>query len=394
MKNILYFLIMLLMIHSDVFCQEVWSVQRGGLSRSCLVDIPPQQDGEKGLPVIFVLHGYGGTASGIRNYTLMHSLGTIEGFITVYPQAYNNYWNSGIGDNPLFPTPAVDDVDFISSLIDSLFHRFHIDTLRVYSCGHSNGAFMSMKLARELSNRIAAIGSNGGVMTPSTASAYNGKRVMPVLLINGTEDRDVPYYGGQTGWYSVDSTLQYFIKNNGTQTIPDSLSIPDSVPSDLTTITRYYYSSVNNTSPLYLYKVIGGGHTWPGSSDRPSSGKTNRDIQANVEMWKMFRQFNLLGKVTNVANDNNSLQSFSLLQNYPNPFNPSTLIRYALPSSAHVKLTIHDILGREIATLVNEEQSAGWKEIQWNAQNFASGMYLVRMSANNFTQAKKILLMK
>jgi flagellar hook assembly protein FlgD len=111
-------------------------------------------------------------------------------------------------------------------------------------------------------------------------------------------------------------------------------------------------------------------------------------------MWKMFRQFNLLGKVTNVANDNNSLQSFSLLQNYPNPFNPSTLIRYALPSSAHVKLTIHDILGREIATLVNEEQSAGWKEIQWNAQNFASGMYLVRMSANNFTQAKKILLMK
>ncbi|MFA6455414.1 MAG: T9SS type A sorting domain-containing protein [Bacteroidota bacterium] len=87
-------------------------------------------------------------------------------------------------------------------------------------------------------------------------------------------------------------------------------------------------------------------------------------------------------------------EKYSLSQNYPNPFNPSTTIRYSLQSSATVKLAVYDLLGREIATLVNEEQSVGWKEVQWNASNFASGMYLVRMSTNNFVGAKKILLMK
>jgi hypothetical protein len=86
--------------------------------------------------------------------------------------------------------------------------------------------------------------------------------------------------------------------------------------------------------------------------------------------------------------------TFLLEQNFPNPFNPSTTIRYALPSSAHVRLTVHDILGREIATLVNEEQSAGWNELQWNAAGFVSGMYLVRMTAGEFVQTKKILLLK
>jgi len=88
------------------------------------------------------------------------------------------------------------------------------------------------------------------------------------------------------------------------------------------------------------------------------------------------------------------LTEFALQQNYPNPFNPTTTIRYALPSSAHVKLTIHDILGREIATLVNEEQSAGWKEVQWNASVYASGMYFYQLRSEGFNQTKKLMLMK
>jgi hypothetical protein len=86
--------------------------------------------------------------------------------------------------------------------------------------------------------------------------------------------------------------------------------------------------------------------------------------------------------------------AFNLCQNYPNPFNPSTSIRYALPSSANVKLTIHDILGREIATLVNEEQSAGWKEVVWNASLFSSGIYFYKLEAGGFTEVKKLMLLK
>ncbi|MFA6455416.1 MAG: SBBP repeat-containing protein [Bacteroidota bacterium] len=86
--------------------------------------------------------------------------------------------------------------------------------------------------------------------------------------------------------------------------------------------------------------------------------------------------------------------SFALKQNYPNPFNPSTTIRYAIPTFANVKLVIYDLLGREIATLVNEEQSAGWKEVRWNASNFASGMYFYQLRSEGFNQTKKLMLMK
>jgi hypothetical protein len=83
-----------------------------------------------------------------------------------------------------------------------------------------------------------------------------------------------------------------------------------------------------------------------------------------------------------------------LSQNYPNPFNPSTTIRYSLTTCARVKLTIHDILGREIATLVSEEQSAGWKEVQWNAKDVASGIYFYKLTTGSFVETKKLMLLK
>lgn len=84
----------------------------------------------------------------------------------------------------------------------------------------------------------------------------------------------------------------------------------------------------------------------------------------------------------------------SLCQNYPNPFNPTTTIRYSLPKSSNVKLTIYDIQGREIARLVDGQQSAGWKEVQWNASRASSGIYFYRIEAGRFVDAKKMLLIK
>lgn len=92
---------------------------------------------------------------------------------------------------------------------------------------------------------------------------------------------------------------------------------------------------------------------------------------------------------------------FALFQNYPNPFNPSTTIRYAIPaagtnarSSHRVILKIFDLLGREIETLVDEEQTAGWKEVQWNAAGNASGIYVYRIQASNYTNVKKMIILK
>ena len=86
--------------------------------------------------------------------------------------------------------------------------------------------------------------------------------------------------------------------------------------------------------------------------------------------------------------------SFSLGQNYPNPFNPVSRISYSLPYPSLVKLKVFDLLGNEIATLVNEEQSAGKYEIEFNGSNLASGIYFYRIIAGDYTAVKKMLLLK
>jgi hypothetical protein len=90
-------------------------------------------------------------------------------------------------------------------------------------------------------------------------------------------------------------------------------------------------------------------------------------------------------------------ESYSLEQNFPNPFNPVTTIQFAIPDgvrSESVRLTVHDMLGREVATLMNERKDAGIYSIQWNAAGFASGVYFYSLRAGDFTATKKILLMK
>lgn len=100
----------------------------------------------------------------------------------------------------------------------------------------------------------------------------------------------------------------------------------------------------------------------------------------------------LITSVDDIAN--NIPQNFSLRQNYPNPFNPSTTIEYSLPNAVEVRLTVHDILGRQLAMLVNQRQSAGFHSINFNASALASGMYLYRIEAGNFTQTRKLMLVK
>lgn len=86
--------------------------------------------------------------------------------------------------------------------------------------------------------------------------------------------------------------------------------------------------------------------------------------------------------------------TFSLSQNYPNPFNPATTIKYDIPEQSYVTIKIYNIVGEEISTLLNEEQNAGRYQIQWNASELASGVYFYRLQAGQFSDTKKLILMK
>jgi len=83
-----------------------------------------------------------------------------------------------------------------------------------------------------------------------------------------------------------------------------------------------------------------------------------------------------------------------LYQNYPNPFNPSTTIKYELPKSSKVRLSVYDVLGRELSVLVNERREAGVHEVKFDGSNLASGVYFYRLRASDFIQTNRLVLLK
>jgi hypothetical protein len=83
-----------------------------------------------------------------------------------------------------------------------------------------------------------------------------------------------------------------------------------------------------------------------------------------------------------------------LKQNYPNPFNPITRIEYAIPKTSHVSLKVFDLLGREVATLVDEEQGAGFKSVEFDGKGLASGVYFYKLKSRGFLLTKKLILVR
>ncbi len=107
------------------------------------------------------------------------------------------------------------------------------------------------------------------------------------------------------------------------------------------------------------------------------------------------RIYKLTGPATDVPKlSENVPAQFSLSQNYPNPFNPSTTVEYSLFQTSDISIVVTDLLGRMVATLVDQKRSPGQYSVQWNAEGFSSGLFFVRMTAGSFSETKKILLMK
>jgi hypothetical protein len=119
----------------------------------------------------------------------------------------------------------------------------------------------------------------------------------------------------------------------------------------------------------------------------------NNEDQSHLDVSRW--QYTWIGdQATDVEGDDNVVLTYELAQNYPNPFNPATQIRYTLEQSSNVTLRVYDMLGREVASLVNENQNAGRHVVDFNASSFASGVYLYRLEAGSFIQVKKMILMK
>ena len=154
----------------------------------------------------------------------------------------------------------------------------------------------------------------------------------------------------------------------------------------------YNNSSYTQYSPVYATANSGG--TWGQYSDLSSgdgctqlTSGSAQTIRPNVQLTFQILQ-NVSNELTGIP------KTYSLSQNYPNPFNPVTKINFAIPKDGFVSIKVYDILGREVITLVNEEKTAGYYSVDFNASNLASGVYFYRMESGTFSDVKRMLLIK
>ena len=256
--------------------------------RAYRLHIPTGYDGTTPLPLVFNMHGYGSNAFEQELYSQMNPVADTANFFVCYPDGINSGWNVGWA----FGSTS-DDVGFINALIDSLAAQYTINLNRVYACGMSNGGFMSYRLACELNDRVAAIASVTGAMSPQFLPTCEPGRAVPVLEIHGTADAVVAYEGTPFVSVPVDSVISFWVANNACNATPTETAIPNTNILDLSTVTRFDYGECADNTAVSLLKVTNGGHTWPGSPI--IVGTTNQDINASVEIWEFFNRYQLDG---------------------------------------------------------------------------------------------------
>ncbi len=128
-----------------------------------------------------------------------------------------------------------------------------------------------------------------------------------------------------------------------------------------------------------------------------NGNSVNFDGSTSGDEWNFApdKRVTVVANITSAENERGSTPlRFSLSQNYPNPFNPITKIQYSIARNEIVSLKVYDASGREVVALVNEYESAGNYEVDFNARNLSSGIYVFRLTTSNFSESKKMLLVK
>ena len=268
------------------------SIEIGAVQRIYHVHLPATAPIGGRLPLVLVFHGGGGRAKGAARLYGFSELADARGFVVVYPEGVDRQWNDGRGT-----TGLVDDVGFVSAMIDHLRNTLPIDPHRIYATGMSNGGILSHRLGCELSGKIAAIGPVAGTIAAPEAPRCAPKTSVSVVEFHGTEDRFVLYEGGDIlnqpargRVLSVEDTTALWNRLDGCPTTPRLADLPPSHPDDATRIRRATYGPCRSTSDVALYTVIGGGHTWPGTAWFPLLGPVSRQINATEIIWEFFER--------------------------------------------------------------------------------------------------------
>ncbi len=231
----------------------------GGQTRQYRIFVPPSYQPGKAVPLVLGFHGNGGTASQFESYSGFSALAAREGFLVVYPQ--------GLGEPPAWDTWAgSQDVHFVRDLIASVETRCAVDPARIYAVGHSRGGGMANRLACDLADRIAAVGSVSGAY--QYGEDCKPSRPVPIVAFHGTGDLIVPYNGignGMREAYFIIATpipqwAADWAARNGCDPQPAEIFRQGAV-------TGQGWGNCRGAADVVLYTVSGGGHGWPGEVD-------------------------------------------------------------------------------------------------------------------------------
>ena len=298
--------ILMLFVFLTGSAQKKESLYHGDIKRSWLIHLPADYNEANDYPLVIALHGGGGSAKQLERSTnkRFNELANTENFIVVYPQGIKKSWN----DNPnrdingYARKENIDDVGFISKMIDDLEQRYHIDSDAIFACGISNGGLMSQTLALELPDKIKAISMVASNFGRNQIDEIEAAQPFAIQFIHGVDDPLFPYEEGVIGVFNkprgkvlgIEKSVDFMINLNGNIETPVIESIENSDSSDgcHSEILRYT-NELRPSLKIELIKVYNGGHTWPGSKDikllRRFVGKTTQDFNACDAIWNFFK---------------------------------------------------------------------------------------------------------
>lgn len=262
------------------------SFSYGGQTRTYQLYVPAAYNSSNPVPLVLNLHGYGSNNTQQMAYGDFKPIADTANFLILAPQGSLDqfstaHWNANWAT-------GVDDIGFLSALIDTVSANYSINQNRIYSTGMSNGGFMSFTLAGQLSDKITAIASVTGTMSILQIPANTVNIPMPIMQIHGTADATVDY-NGDANFLSVDDVLNYWIGHNNCSTTPVITNVPNTNTTDGCSAERYDYLNGDNGAEVVHYKITPGAHTWPGAPF--TIGVTNQDFDASVEIWKFFSKY-------------------------------------------------------------------------------------------------------
>ncbi len=378
MKQI-YTLVLIFFAFVEVNAQQTIdaTMLHDGILRQYRLYVPAAYNGSAPVPLLFNLHGYGSNNLQQSIYGDFRSIADTANFIICLPNGTPDdvgslRWNSGFG-------PGVDDVGFISTLIDTISANYAIHPAKIYSTGMSNGGFMSFTLACELSDRIAAIASVTGTMTTLQLATCSPERPIAVMQIHGTSDPTVPY-NGATGFMPIEELVDYWVTQNGCPDSPVLTPVPDISTTDGSTAERFDYLNCQGETSVAFYKITGGGHTWPGSIIMLAG--TNKDFNASKVIWEFLRQYQHpdFAEVVGI----NPLSEDVGIEVFPNPTTGMVQINSALNG---VRMELFDIGGQKLDTFTLSKTTE-----TISLAHLPAGVYLLRFVHPHGTQVEKLVV--